>query len=184
MPKAKYNWSSNAVIAPCPGCNGATTQFDTSGFSNTRLGAVIIDGYHGYGGQQYSRILWQFFRCTNCSMGAVAKLHDQGSNQTYAFSGMMSCTMIGVRCSQMNLRKLTNMNTTAIELSYCANSSFLKRGNLTAKPAARSRARQLLSMNSSSAFSRCNRVIAALRPALFLRICLAISLPLHSGATF
>ena len=80
--KATYNWQENAILAPCPDC-GAITSFDTRGHSNTSLGAVIINyGYHTYENRQFSRILWQFFRCNVCSRGGVAKLHDGGGSQT------------------------------------------------------------------------------------------------------
>src|SRR5579883_649589 len=66
MPIPRYNWHANSVLAPCPGCDGAITNFDTKGHSNTNLGVVIIDGPHQYEGKTYSRILWQFVRCANC----------------------------------------------------------------------------------------------------------------------
>jgi hypothetical protein len=81
MPAPRYNWKENNVLAPCPGCDGAVTSFDTKGHSGTSLGTVIIDGVHQYAGKAYSRILWQFFRCANCSTGAVAKIHDNGNSQ-------------------------------------------------------------------------------------------------------
>ncbi len=82
MPIPRYNWHANSVLAPCPGCDGAITNFDTKGHSNTNLGVVIIDGPHQYEGKTYSRILWQFVRCANCSTGGVAKIHDNGNSQS------------------------------------------------------------------------------------------------------
>jgi hypothetical protein len=78
----RYNWRENNVLAPCPGCDGAITSFDTKGHSGTNLGVVIIDGPHHYEGKTYSRILWQFFRCANCGTGGVAKIYDNGNSQT------------------------------------------------------------------------------------------------------
>jgi hypothetical protein len=82
MQAPRYNWKENNVLAPCPGCDGAITSFDTKGHSSTTLGAVIIDGPHEYQGKPYSRVMWQFFRCANCSTGGVAKIHDMGNSQT------------------------------------------------------------------------------------------------------
>lgn len=79
MAKPRYNWQENNVLAHCPDCD-ATTSFDTKGHSNTALGAVIINSPHRYENNNYSRILWQFFRCNVCSRGAVAKLHDSGNS--------------------------------------------------------------------------------------------------------
>ncbi len=75
--KPRYNWRENNVLARCPDCD-AITSFDDKGFSNTRLGTVIIDQVHQYEGENYTRILWRFFRCNVCSRGAVAKFHDKG----------------------------------------------------------------------------------------------------------
>ena len=80
MAKPRYNPQENVVLAACPGCDGATTSFDTKGHNNVTLGVVIINGDHQYKGSNFTRIHWQFFRCVSCSMGAVAKLHDGGSN--------------------------------------------------------------------------------------------------------
>lgn len=79
--KARYNLQENNVLARCPDCD-AITSFDTKGHSNTSLGAVIINTPHVYEGNQYIRILWQFFRCNVCSRGAVGQIHDRGSSQT------------------------------------------------------------------------------------------------------
>lgn len=79
--KPRYNWQENNVLARCPDCD-AVTSFDTKGHSNTTLGVVIINQGHTYSDTTYSRILWQAFRCSVCSRGAVAKLHDQGNSQT------------------------------------------------------------------------------------------------------
>lgn len=76
------------MLARCPDCD-ATTSFDSKGFGNTSLGLVIIDRGHIYEGKSYSRVLWQFFRCNVCSRGAVAKLHDNGSNQTAILEGFL-----------------------------------------------------------------------------------------------
>lgn len=81
MAKPRYNWQENNVLARCPDCD-AITSFDAKGHSNTALGAVFIDVPHRYEGNNYSRMLWHFFRCNVCSRGAVAKLHDNGNNQT------------------------------------------------------------------------------------------------------
>ncbi|HET6841816.1 MAG TPA: DUF4145 domain-containing protein [Candidatus Angelobacter sp.] len=78
--KPIYNWQEDNVLARCPDCD-AITSFDTKGHSGTTLGTVIIDRSHQYGGQMYSRILWQFFRCNVCSRGAVGKIHDNGNSQ-------------------------------------------------------------------------------------------------------
>jgi len=79
--KPHYNWPENNVLARCPDCD-AVTSFDTKSHSGTSMGAVIINGGHTYNGTGYSRILWQAFRCSVCSRGAVAKIHDQGNSQT------------------------------------------------------------------------------------------------------
>src|SRR5881296_2543496 len=86
--KPRYNWQENNVLARCPDCD-AVTSFDTKGHSNTALGAVIINGLHQYEGQNYTRILWQFFRCNVCNRGAVAKLHDSGSSQAAALEDFL-----------------------------------------------------------------------------------------------
>jgi hypothetical protein len=79
--KPTYNWVENTILAPCPDC-GAVTSFDTKGYSDTSLGAVIINVYNTYQNAQFSRILWQFFRCNACGRGGVAKLHDAGHSST------------------------------------------------------------------------------------------------------
>jgi len=78
---AQYRWEVNSVLARCPDCD-AITSFDTHGYSNTQMGATIINRVHAYGGQQYSRILWQAFRCAMCSRGGIGKLHDNGNSQS------------------------------------------------------------------------------------------------------
>jgi uncharacterized protein DUF4145 len=82
MPQPRYNWREDNVLAPCPGCDGAVTSFDTKGHGNTVLGTVIVDRSNQWNGTVYSRILWRFFRCAVCNTGGVAKIHDNGSNQT------------------------------------------------------------------------------------------------------
>jgi hypothetical protein len=81
MPKPRYNPLENTVLAPCPSCSGAITSFDTgkSTTGNPSLGFVITNIQHHYDGRAFNRILTQFFRCSNCNMGAVAKLHDNGN---------------------------------------------------------------------------------------------------------
>ncbi len=81
MRRPTYNWQEDTILAPCPDC-GAVTSFDTKGHSNTSLGAVIINVYNMYQNRQFSRILWQFFRCNTCGRGGVAKLHDAGHSST------------------------------------------------------------------------------------------------------
>jgi hypothetical protein len=81
MATARYKWQENTVLARCPDCD-AVTSFDTKGFGNTSLGAIIIDSYHSFADRNFARIVWQFFRCNACSRGAVAKLHDAGNSQT------------------------------------------------------------------------------------------------------
>lgn len=81
MTAPRYNYLENNVLARCPDCD-AVTSFDTRGHSNTALGAVIINSTHRYANGNYSRVLWQFFRCNVCSRGAVAKIHDFGNLQT------------------------------------------------------------------------------------------------------
>jgi len=81
MANPQYNWQENNVLARCSDCD-AITSFDAKGHSNTTLGTVIINRQHQYKGNNYSRILWQFFRCNVCSRGAVGKLHDNGNSQT------------------------------------------------------------------------------------------------------
>jgi hypothetical protein len=81
MTKARYNWHENNVLARCPDCD-AITSFDTKGHSNTGLGVVLVNTGNTYEGTNYSRVLWQFFRCNACSRGAVAKLYDQGRSET------------------------------------------------------------------------------------------------------
>jgi len=86
--KPQYNWQENNVLARCPDCD-AVTSFDTKGHSSTTLGLVIINDKHQYQSKDYSRILWQFFRCNVCNRGAVAKLHDQGNSQTAVLEEFM-----------------------------------------------------------------------------------------------
>jgi Arc/MetJ-type ribon-helix-helix transcriptional regulator len=81
MAKPRYNWQENNVLARCPDCD-AMTSFDAKGHSNTSLGTVIINAPHRYANSNYSRVLWQFFRCNVGSRGAVAKIHDSGNSQT------------------------------------------------------------------------------------------------------
>ena len=79
--KPIYNWQENTILAPCPNC-AAITSFDTKGHGNTSLGAVIINVFNTYENRQFTRILWQFFRCNTCGRGGVAKIHDQGHSST------------------------------------------------------------------------------------------------------
>ncbi len=79
--KPRYNWAENNVLARCPDCD-VVTSFDTRGHSNTTLGTVIINVEHRYEGRQFTRILWHAFRCSVCSRGAIAKIHDNGNSQT------------------------------------------------------------------------------------------------------
>ena len=72
MPKARYNWKENNVLARCPDCE-AITSFDDKGFSNTKMGISIVDRSTVYEGQRYSRILWHALRCNVCGRGAIAK---------------------------------------------------------------------------------------------------------------
>ncbi len=78
--KPIYKWEVNSVLARCPDCD-AVTSFDTLGHSKASMGATIINGHHNYAGQTFSRILWQAFRCSVCSRGAIGKLHDTGNSQ-------------------------------------------------------------------------------------------------------
>ena len=82
MSLPRYNWQEDNVLAPCPGCVGAITSFDTKGHSGTTLGTVIVNQANQYNGTVYSRLLWKFFRCAVCNTGGVAKIHDKGSNQS------------------------------------------------------------------------------------------------------
>ena len=43
---------------------------------------MIINREHQYEGHGFSRILWQALRCSVCSRGAVAQIHDNGNSQT------------------------------------------------------------------------------------------------------
>jgi Arc/MetJ-type ribon-helix-helix transcriptional regulator len=79
--KPQYKWEVNSVLATCPDCD-AVTSWDTHGFSNTQMGAALVNRSHVFDGQQYSRILWQAFRCAVCSRGGIGKLHDNGNSQT------------------------------------------------------------------------------------------------------
>jgi Domain of unknown function (DUF4145) len=81
MTKARYNSNENNVLARCPNCD-AITSFDARSHANSLLGTVIIDTPQTYQGNTYTRVLWQFFRCSVCSRGAVAKLHDRGNPQS------------------------------------------------------------------------------------------------------
>lgn len=78
--KPQYDGRQNIVLAHCPDCD-ADTSFDQKGFSNTSLGTTIVDQRHVYNGGNYSRILWHALRCSVCSRGAVAKIHDNGNSQ-------------------------------------------------------------------------------------------------------
>lgn len=80
MPKARYNWKENNVLARCPDCE-AITSFDDKGFSNTKMGISIVDRSTVYEGQRYSRILWHALRCNVCGRGAIAKILDNGNSQ-------------------------------------------------------------------------------------------------------
>src|SRR5271156_5216578 len=88
MPKPRYIWQENKILAGCPDCD-AITSFDTEGHSGTSLGAVIINNVHIYDGRNFSRILWQFFRRSVCGRGGVAKLHDLGHSQTAALEDFL-----------------------------------------------------------------------------------------------
>jgi Domain of unknown function (DUF4145) len=90
--KPRYNWRDNNVLARCPNCD-AITSFDDKGHSNTRLGAVIIDGLHDFEGRPFSRILWQALRCSVCSRGAMAQIHDIGSSQTAVIGDFIPAAM-------------------------------------------------------------------------------------------
>ncbi len=79
--KPRYNWPENNVLAHCPDCD-AVTSFDSKGHANASLGVVVINRGQTYAGTLYTRTLWQAFRCSVCSRGAVAKLLDQGNSQT------------------------------------------------------------------------------------------------------
>ena len=79
--KPRYNWQENDVLARCPDCD-PIISFDDKGHSNTKLGVVIVKQPHRYDGREFSRILWQAFRCSVCNRGASAKLHDNGTSQT------------------------------------------------------------------------------------------------------
>jgi hypothetical protein len=79
--KPQYRWEVNSVLALCPDCD-AITSWDTQGFSATQMGTTLINRTHPYGGQLYSRILWQAFRCAVCSRGGIGKIHDNGNSQT------------------------------------------------------------------------------------------------------
>lgn len=78
--KPQYRWEANSVLALCPDCD-AVISFDTHGHSNTTMGTTIINRTHSYDGQQFTRILWQAFRCAVCSRGGIGKLHDNGNSQ-------------------------------------------------------------------------------------------------------
>jgi hypothetical protein len=80
MTKARYNRTENNVLALCPDCE-AVTSFDDRGFSNTRMGTSLIERRTQFEGIQYSRILWQAFRCNVCGRGAIAKILDNGNSQ-------------------------------------------------------------------------------------------------------
>ena len=79
--KPRYNYIEDNVLAPCPDCD-AVTSFDAKAHSNTRLGVVIIDDKHTFEGVGYLRILWKALRCAVCNRGAIAKLHDNGRNES------------------------------------------------------------------------------------------------------
>lgn len=78
--KPVYRWDGNCVLARCPDCD-AVTNFDTHGFSNTQMGATIVNSTHTFSGQPYTRILWQAFRCAVCNRGGLGKIHDNGNSQ-------------------------------------------------------------------------------------------------------
>lgn len=80
MPKVRYNWPENNVLAPCPDCN-AVTSFDDKGISNTKLGVSLVNRTTTFEGGVYSRVLWQALRCNVCGRGAIAKILDNGNSQ-------------------------------------------------------------------------------------------------------
>jgi hypothetical protein len=80
MPRARYNWQENNVLARCPDC-GAITSFDDKGFSSTKMGISIVHRVTTFEGRSYSRILWHALRCNVCSRGAIAKILDSGNSQ-------------------------------------------------------------------------------------------------------
>lgn len=86
--KPQYRWEVNSVLGLCPDCD-AVTSWDTKGFSNTTMGATIVNKHHVYDGQQFSRILWQAFRCAVCSRGGIGKLHDNGNSQGAVLEGFI-----------------------------------------------------------------------------------------------
>jgi len=73
----KAIWKHPNVLARCPDCD-AVTSFDNKGTSSTTLGLTIVDQPHNYDGKPYSRILWFALRCSVCSRGGIAKIHDNG----------------------------------------------------------------------------------------------------------
>src|SRR5450631_296438 len=78
--KPLYDGNQNIVLAHCPDCD-ANTSFDQKGFSNTSLGSTIVNYRHAFNGAPYIRILWHALRCSICSRGAIAKIHDNGNPQ-------------------------------------------------------------------------------------------------------
>ncbi len=83
MRKPRYNYLQHNVLAVCPDCEGAITNFEPKSTDQHDLGFVIVNEQHNYEGKSYSRYLWKFFRCANCGRGAVGKIHDNGGQNPH-----------------------------------------------------------------------------------------------------
>jgi uncharacterized protein DUF4145 len=81
MTQPRFNVQHQNVLARCPDCN-AITNFEPRSDAQHDLGFVLVNATHVYEGKQYSRYIWRFFRCANCSRGAVGKIHDNGGHNT------------------------------------------------------------------------------------------------------
>lgn len=66
-------FENGLVKCICPDCN-AIANFDNRS-SSGEFGSFIINKRHRYNGKDYTRIIYQLFRCTGCSRGGIAKIH-------------------------------------------------------------------------------------------------------------
>lgn len=64
------------VRADCPVCGVPSTfEFHDSYCGTGEYGSIAVDNQHSYGGQNFTRIIHKFLKCTVCGRPGVAKLH-------------------------------------------------------------------------------------------------------------
>jgi hypothetical protein len=82
MTKPRLNHQYGNVLAHCPDCD-AITNFEPNSDAQHPLGTVIVNSPHQFEDCRFSRYLWRFFRCANCNRGALAKIHDNGGQNSH-----------------------------------------------------------------------------------------------------